>query len=481
MKDLEMLREIIGKKADRADTLADRIWSYAELAYMEYRSAADLIAALKEEGFDVTEGVAEMPTAFEARCSVGSGTPVIGFLAEYDALDGLSQKAGSVTYEPVKAGGAGHGCGHNLLGAGSWLATVAVRDYLRENRLDGTVVLFGCPAEEGAGAKQFMARAGCFDGVDFVYAWHPGTENEVQSNGDVAIMGANFIFDGVASHAGGSPHLGRSALDACEIMNIGVNYLREHMIDAARIHYAYSDAGGTAPNVVQSHAVIKYEVRAPRVDQMRELFRRVEDVAKGAALITGTQSRCEITMAFSDFVPNRVLSEKMDACLAECGAPEWTEEEKALAQRFLESFSESTRTAIREELAERFEDPKDLERALACPLDEGMTRYDPRNFRYISGSTDVGDVACATPTASLNIATACRGCVGHSWQWTAFSGSGIGRKGMRKAAEVMALAAVRTAADPDLIRKAREELIRKNGGIYKCPLPDSVKPPIGTY
>ena len=308
MTQLEQVTKLVDATEETTVRLATDIWNYAELSYAEVRSAAALCKALEDEGFVIEMNIANIPTAFTATYKCGDGGMKVGLLAEYDALDGLSQVAGQPTQEPVEAGGAGHGCGHNLLGAGCFSAAVALKNYLVENNKNGTVVFFGCPAEEGAGSKQFIARAGCFDDIDFAYTWHPGTLNEVGSKGNVAIMGANFIFDGIASHAGGAPHLGRSALDAVELMNVGVNYLREHMIDQARIHYAYSDAGGTAPNVVQSHAVIKYEVRAPKVKQMQELFTRVIDVAKGAALMTGTTMKYEITMAFSDYVPNKTLS-----------------------------------------------------------------------------------------------------------------------------------------------------------------------------
>ena len=480
MTQIEQIKKLVAEKADVTKRLASEIWSYAELSYEETKSAGALMEALKAEGFAIQDNIADIPTAFTATYSVGSGKPVVGLLAEYDALDGLSQKAASATEEPVVAGGAGHGCGHNLIGAGAFAAAVALKDYMVEHKVDGTVIFFGCPAEEGAGSKQFIARAGCFDDVDFAYTWHPGTINEVGSNGDVAIMGANFVFDGVASHAGGAPHLGRSALDACELMNIGCNYLREHMIDEARIHYAYSDPGGTAPNVVQSHAVIKYEVRAPKVSQVQELFTRVVDVAKGAALMTGTKMHYEITMAFSDYYANRTLGVLVDECMRELGAPEWTEEDYQLAAQFLRTYPRSTLVGIKENLTEYF-DADQVEKELEKPLDKIIHPFNPKETRYHSGSTDVGDVGYATPTVSLNIATACLGNVGHSWQNTAFSCSAVGMKGMLRAAEVLTLASLRTMERPELIEKAKEELKRKNGGKYTCPLPDYVVPPIGKY
>ena len=477
---VQTIQNLVSAKADTAIALAKEIWGYAELSYEEVRSSGALIAALKKEGFSIEEGIAGIPTAFTATFSRGSGKPVVGFLAEYDALSGLSQKAACPVQEPIQEGGDGHGCGHNLLGAGSYAAAVALKDYLEKENKDGTVIFFGCPAEEGAGSKQFIARAGYFDNVDFAYTWHPATIDEVGSWGDVAIMGANFTFDGVAAHAGGEPHLGRSALDACELMNIGCNYLREHMIDTARIHYAYSDPGGTAPNVVQSHAVIKCEVRAPKVSQVQELFTRVVDVAKGAALMTGTKMQYEITMAFSDYVPNRTLGALVDQCMRELGAPDWTEEDFAVASQFLRTYPRSTMVGIREKLGSFFE-PEELDAALAKPLDQVIHPFNPKETGYHSGSTDVGDVGYATPTVSFNVATACLGNVGHSWQNTAFACSDIGFKGMLRAAEILTLAAVRTMEQPELIAKARAELKQKNGGSYQCPLPEYVTPPIGRY
>ena len=477
---IQTVKDLVASQADAAVALAKEIWNYAELSYEEVRSAAALMEALKKEGFAIEEGIAGIPTAFTATFQSGSGKPVVGFLAEYDALAGLSQKAGCPVQEAVEPGGAGHGCGHNLLGAGCYAAAVALKDYLVKESKDGTVIFFGCPAEEGAGAKQFIARAGYFDNVDFAYTWHPETINEVGSKGSVAIMGANFTFNGVAAHAGAEPHLGRSALDAVELMNVGCNYLREHMIDAARIHYAYSDAGGSAPNVVQSCAVIKYEVRAPKVSQVQELFTRVVDVAKGAALMTGTKMQYEITMAFSDYTANRTLGAVVDQCFRELGAPDWTEEDYALAAGFLRTYPRSTMAGIREKLGTYFA-PEELDKALEKPLDSMVHPFNPKETGYNSGSTDVGDVGYATPTVMFHVATACLGNVGHSWQNTAFACSGIGMKGMLRAAEVMTLSAIRTMAQPELIRKAKEELIRKNGGKYRCPLPDYVTPPIGRY
>lgn len=480
MIDVEMVRQAVGCYAATAEALARDIWSYAELPYCEVQSANALSRALAEAGFSVETHVAGMPTCFTAVFRNGTGKPAVGLLAEYDALDGLSQRAAWPEPEPLTPGGAGHGCGHNLLGAGCFAAALAIRDCILREGLNGSVVFFGCPAEEGAGSKQFLARAGCFDGLDFALTWHPGTRNQVPSKGNVAIMGGNFTFDGVASHAGGAPHLGRSALDAAELMNVGVNYLREHMLDGARVHYAYADPGGTAPNVVPAHAVIKYEVRAPSVDQVQELFARVVDIARGAALMTQTQLAWEITMAFSDYVPNRTLASVVDSCLQEVGAPVWTEEDYRLAAQFLQTYPE----AARREMARCLE-PVLSRQELAGweqrPLDGRVHPFDPEERGYVSGSTDVGDAAYVVPTVMLTVATACLGNVGHSWQNTAFSGSAIGMKGMRTAAEALTLSALRLMLQPELLLQAREELTARTGGRYQCPLPDAVEPPIGRY
>lgn len=480
MTQLEFVTNSVNAKAGITCDLAAKIWEYAELSYKEVQSMKALTDALAAEGFEIVTGIAGIPTAFTATFTCGSGKPVVGILGEYDALDALSQKASCTEKTPLCDGAPGHGCGHNLIGAGSFAAAVAIKEYLVAEKKDGTVIYFGCPAEEGAGSKQFIARAGYFDNVDFAYTWHPATLNEVSAKGNVAIMGANFIFDGVASHAGGSPHLGRSALDAAELMNVGVNYLREHMIDAARVHYAYSDAGGTAPNVVPAHAVIKYEVRAPKVALMQELFARVVNIAKGAALMTETKMQYEVTMAFSDYQPNRVLAKVADACLKEVGAPQWDETDFELAASFLRTYNRSTLKAIRDNAAVIFGDDQ-VDMVLAKPLDQQIHAFDPNDRTYVSGSTDVGDVGYATPTVNINVATACIGNVGHSWQNTAFSNSVIGNKGMLTAAKAMALAAIRTLEDPETIERAKAELLVKNGGKYNCPLPEYVQPPLDNY
>ena len=263
---------------------ADRIWEHPETSFEEYFAADLLCSLLEKEGFAVTRPLAGMETAFLGR--FGSGHPVIGILGEYDALYAMSQEADAA--QPKPTGEKGHGCGHNLLGAGSLAAAVAVKDYLQENGKEGTVIYYGCPGEEGGSGKAFMAREGVFDGLDAALTWHPGDINAANSVSTLAVFKVHYHFTGRAAHAAACPQLGRSALDAAELMNIGTQFLREHIIPEARIHYAIVNAGGKSPNVVQPEAENSYYIRAPRLSQVRELKERVDDIARGAALMTGT-------------------------------------------------------------------------------------------------------------------------------------------------------------------------------------------------
>lgn len=480
MTDLEFVEQAVREKEAMILDANDKIWSYAELPYEETKSAALLCSILEQEGFAVEKGVAGIPTSFVARYANGSGGPVMGILGEFDALATLSQEAGCTVKAPVVSGAPGHGCGHCCLGTGALAAALAVKEYLIAYNKAGTIIYYGCAAEEGAGAKQFMARAGLFDGVDFVYTWHPAYRNEAQQTCSVAIMGANFEFFGRTAHAGGSPHLGRSALDAAELMSVGVNYLREHMIDQARIHYAYVDAGGTAPNVVQDHSLVKYEVRAPKVAQMKELFERVVKVARGAAMMTETEMKYEITMAFSDYVPNDVLAKMATQCLQEVGAPKWEESDFELAKGFLNSYDPTTLEAIKASIAQEF-GADHLEEILERPLYTEIKPYREGEHTYESGSTDVGDVGYAVPTCNIHVATCCIGNVGHTWQMTAQAGSVLGHKGLLTAAKAIALSTIRTMESPETMEAAKKEYVAKTGGVYHCPLPDDVEPPVGRY
>ena len=478
MTDIEIIKGIIEQKKDIFIDASDKIYNFAELAYEEVQSADLLCRILEDEGFKVERGLADIPTCFMG--TFGSGKPVMGILGEFDALPALSQEGGNPVHTPVCEGGPGHGCGHCLLGAGALAAAVAVKEYLIQTGSEGTVIYYGCPAEEGAGSKQFMARAGLFDDCDFCYTWHPATTNDVSADSGTAIMGANFEFNGVAAHAGGSPWLGRSALDAAELMSVGCNYLREHILDGQRIHYAYSDVGGTFPNVVQAYAKVKYEVRARTVKEMKALFSRVVKVARGAAEMTETQMSYDITMAFSDFSSNSVLAKVASDCLTELGAPDWDDEDYKLAKQFMRSYDKMQQEGIKTSIAEELGDD-DLDDLLDRPLHSGVIEYDKTKGRFLGGSSDVGDVGYATPTAEIHVATACLGNIGHTWQMAGQAGSRIGHKGMLRAAEAIALSCVRTMEQPEVMKAARAEYIKKSGGKYECPLPDYVQPPIGKY
>ena len=276
--------KIIEEKAAALGALADGVWEHPETAFTEFVSAGLLADFLEKEGFAVTRGVADIPTAFSAR--YGSGRPVIGLLGEFDALSGLSQKAGVAQPCPLEAGGNGHGCGHNLLGVGSLAAALAVKQYLQRTGASGTVIYYGCPGEEGGSGKAFMARSGVFGELDCALSWHPAEVTNVMQSTTLANIQVLYTFEGIAAHAAGCPEKGRSALDAMELMNVGTNFLREHMIDAARIHYAIIDGGGISPNVVQPHASVLYLIRAPRTEQAQELYRRVNLIAQGMAMAT---------------------------------------------------------------------------------------------------------------------------------------------------------------------------------------------------
>lgn len=459
----EFVSEIIEQNKDTLVDVSNQVWRFAETGFQEKKSAQLLVQTLKNEGFTVEEGVAEIDTAFIG--SYGSGKPVIAFLGEFDALSGLSQEGGQVNYAPVEKNGNGHGCGHNLLGTGSLAAALAVRDYLKENELSGTVRYYGCPGEEIGGGKTFMVREGLFDDVDFALTWHPGSRNEIMSMASLACYEVYFKFKGASAHAAGSPHLGRSALDAVELMNVGVNYLREHIIPEARVHYAITNTGGFAPNVVQSEAEVLYFVRAPRVSQTESIYQRVCDVARGAALMTGTEVEIDLASALSNVIPNTVLEETMYAQFEQLGVPTHTEEEQQFAQAIRQTLAEADKK-VEEEVDRRLAG-KDLA--------DVISPYTPAS-NVFPGSTDVGDVSWIVPTAQCMTACEVLGTTLHTWQIVATGTTSIAHKGMMHAGKVMAATALQLLHNPELVEQAKAELVkRKNGEEYMCPLPKDVK------
>ena len=447
--------------------LADRVWETPETLYGEFRSAAEHAAMLRQKGFRLAEGVAGIPTAMTGEA--GQGGPVIAILGEYDALPGLSQVAGIAEPRELVPGGHGHGCGHNLLGAAALLAACAVKDWLEATGTPGRVRYYGCPAEEGGAAKTFMVRAGLFDDVAAAVTWHPDGMTRVDPARSLANTRMDFTFAGRASHAAMTPHLGRSALDAVELMSVGVNYLREHVPQDARIHYAYLDAGGQAPNVVQARARVRYSIRALRLGDMLEIVERVKDVARGAALMTGTQVGMQVFSAVSNMVGNAVMERTMQAAFDELGPVPFDAADRAYA------------TAIRATLS-----PQDLAapwRAIGmapsdAPLCDWIVPFGARGEDMV-GSTDVADVSWTVPLVQALVATHAIGTPGHSWQITAQGKAPAAHKGMAHAAKVMARTAERLLSDATLLAEARaEHATRLRAEPYVCPIPAEVMPPL---
>jgi aminobenzoyl-glutamate utilization protein B len=452
---------------DPAIGLSDRVWGMPELAYAEHRSAAEHTAFLREHGFRVTEQLAGIPTAMQGEA--GEGGPVIAILGEFDALPGLSNEANSTEHRPIPGDGNGHACGHNLLGAASLLAAAAVKDWLAENGIAGRVRYYGCPAEEGGAAKGFMARAGCFDDVDIAISWHPSGWAAVNEPLSLANTRIDFTYHGRASHAAAAPHLGRSALDAVELMSVGVNYLREHIPSESRIHYAYLDAGGVAPNVVQAKAKVRYLIRAADVRDLNRLVARVRKVADGAALMTETRVESQVISAVSNLLGNRPLERLMQDSLDRLGPPPFDAADRARAADFQATLSEEDISASFRKVGMS---PND------ASLCDRIVPLDSKGLPMI-GSTDVGDVSWKVPTVQARGATHAIGTALHSWQATAQGKLPAAHKGMVHVAKVMAGTAVDALLRPEVIAAAKAEHRERSGGAYVCPLPEDATPPIG--
>lgn len=468
---IELIEDFIENSKDQYIQLSDEIWQYAELGYTEQKSAAAHIAFLKSAGFTVREGVAGIPTAFVAEA--GSGGPVIGILGEFDALSGLSQESLALRSCPSSEieNGNGHGCGHHLLGTSAHLAAVAVKNALERHGIEGTVRFYGCPAEEGGWGKTYMTRAGLFDDVAAAITWHPGVANTIMNMESLAVKQAYFRFKGIAAHAGASPHLGRSALDALELMNIGTNFLREHMIPDARVHYAITDAGGVAPNVVQPNAAALYMIRAPRNRDAHELYERICNIARGAALMTDCELEIEVHSACSNLLRNTTLNELMQAKLKEFGAPDYDGNEL----EFAESMHRTTRPEEIEMAGRMLQAAWRQPKALFDGVD---ALYNDRPSK-MHGSTDVGDVSWVTPTVQCMTACFAFGTSPHSWQWVSQGKSAIAHKGMVLAAKTMAATALELYTNPLLLAAARTELAERLAvEPYVCPIPEGVQPPL---
>lgn len=465
----------IEEKKDLIVNVSDNIWELAETAFREHKSIEYLCDALESEGFEIEKNVANIETAFTG--TFGQGSPVIGILGEFDALSGLSQVADSTVKEAIIEDGNGHGCGHNLLGSGSLAAAIGVKKYLEETKQSGTVIYFGCPAEEGGSGKTFMAREGVFDSLDAAISWHPGTENTVWAFSTLANYQVAYKFHGVSAHAAANPHQGRSALDAVELMNMGTQFLREHIIDKARIHYAITNAGGFSPNVVQPYAEVLYLMRAPEVQQVEDIYKRVNDIAKGAALMTGTEVEVEFVKASSNLVPNNVLEKLLYQNMTDLPLPEYTDEEKLYAKEFVEVIEQDN--SMLKAMAMSIKDEEQRELLLSkmdAPISDFIYPH-IQSEEAMPGSTDVGDVSWICPTGQIGTSTWVNSTAAHSWQAVAQGKSSIAHKAVIYAGQVMAATAIDLFNNSEYIHKAKAELKRRLGNNkYVNPIPKHIQP-----
>lgn len=444
---MKVVADIDARHGEIAD-LASKIWGLAEVGYKEEQSSKLLADALEAEGFTMKRGVAGIPTAFTAE--FGSGGPVIGVLAEFDALPGINQDASAARSE-IAGKTAGHACGHNLFGAGSVGAAIAIKDWLAATKTPGTVRLYGTPAEEGGSGKVYMVREGLFKDVDVVLHWHADDKNSAEAETSLANRSAKFRFKGVSAHASGAPDRGRSALDGVEAFNMMVNMMREHVPQDARIHYVITK-GGFAPNVVPDAAEVFYYVRHPKPQGVEEIWARVEDAAKGAALGTGTSVEREIIHGSYPLLVNETLAKMMNEKLITVGGVAYTKEEADFAKKIYATLAPTDRKLGDEQ------------------------KIEPYKTALSYGSTDVGDVSWAAPTVGLNTATWVPGTPAHSWQAVAASGMSIGYKGATNAAKVLSLAAIELYQNPELRAAARAEFEEKRKGVKYKPLLGDRKP-----
>ena len=469
MRNTEEIWRLVDERGERYAAFSDRIWGMPELAYAEHRSCAEHTAMLEGEGFRVSKAVAGIPTAVVGEA--GEGGPVIAILGEYDALPGLSQEPGIAEQRPLPGDGVGHGCGHNLLGAASLLAAAAVKDWLAANKLPGRVRYYGCPAEEGGAAKGFMVRDGAFSDVDIAISWHPSAFSGVNQPLSLANTRIDFAFHGRASHAAAAPHLGRSALDAVELMNVGVNYMREHMPSDARVHYAYLDAGGVAPNVVQAAARVRYLIRANDLPALRRLIARVRKIAEGAALMTETRVDAKVVSAVSNLLGNAPLERAMQDNFDRIGPPPFDTADRAKAADYQATLTEEDIGAAWRRAGVPQRD--------GTPLCDAVLPLEAQGAPMV-GSTDVGDVSWVVPTVQARGATYAIGTPGHSWQLTGQGMLPAAHKGMVHVAKVMAGTAVDAIRDPDLVARAKADLAARTARTpYESPLSPEVKPPLG--
>jgi len=449
----QQILQLVDQHAAHFSATSKTIWDYAEVGYQEDKSSALLQRELQAAGFRVQAGVADEPTAFVA--TFGQGEPIIGILGEFDALPGLSQAA-LPDRTPVAADAPGHGCGHNLLGSGAALAAVALKEYMEQNRISGTLRYFGTPAEEGGDGKIYMIRAGLFRDVDVVLHWHPSSENGVQNGGMLAINGARFLFHGVAAHAALAPDRGRSALDSVMLMGTGLEFLREHIPSNSRIHYTITN-GGAAPNVVPDTAELYLYARNPSLTVLTGIWERILKISQGAALMTETTLDVKELSGDANLLPNDALAKLAQRNLEEVGGFRYTAEEKRFAE------------ALQKSLPPGGAGPLDST-ALVKPL----RSPDPN---AAAASTDVGDVSWNVPTIGFETATFVPGVVAHTWQATASAGMSIGQKGMIVAAKALAATGADLFSNRQLVLDAKADFRRQlEGKAYQSVIPPGQKP-----
>ncbi|CAM3812541.1 M20 family metallopeptidase [Mesobacillus thioparans] len=466
------VKTYLAQNKETFEKISMYIYDHPETRFEEYESAEYLAAECEKAGFSVERNAGGIETAFVA--TFGSGFPVIGFLGEFDALSGLGQKPDKTAYEPTEVN-VGHGCGHNLLGTGAFAAACTAKKYLEDHNLSGTVKFFGCPGEEGGSGKTFMVREGVFDGVDAALSWHPSPANAIMSLSSLANYQVYFRLKGVSSHAANSPHLGRSALDAVELMNVGVNYLREHIVPEARIHYAVTNTGGISPNVVQADAEVLYLIRAPKVQQVDDIYKRVCKIAEGAALMTETELSIEFDKACSNYIPNRSLEKLLHESLVEAGTEKPGEEEVAFAEELWSTLSDGEKENYLD-LIKGFGYVGNGSEFEGKYLADSISPYEASN-EVLAGSTDVSDVSWVVPTAQLTAATSALGTPLHTWQMTTQGISSFAHKGMLRAAESMALTAVQLFEDEEKLKAVKQEFDEfSKANPYICPIPNAVKP-----
>ena len=471
----QSIYDYVESKAQVITDLSDKIWGFAELSMEEFQSTEAYVEVMKAEGFQVETNLCGIKTAFSGR--YGSGKPVIGILGEFDALSGLSQVAGETHREWLCEGGSGHGCGHNLLGAASLGAAIAIKNEIEKGNLKGTIVFYGTPGEEGCAGKAFMARDGMFRDLDAALCWHPGDVNEVTTGSNAASLQIEYTFKGVSAHAAGDPQNGRSALDAAELMNMGVQFLREHMPKKCSLHYSFLDAGGVSPNVVQPTTTTMYMVRGENVTEAKKLLARVHKVAQGAAMMTETDVSWRQIDGTSSTISNHVLEKAIYANLCEAPLPVYTQEETDFAQSIKDTFVCESLPGDRTQLdweCKQFVDK--MTNGGTIPLNNFVLPYAPSDY-FSQGSTDVGDVSWVTPTAQFNAVTWASGNPGHSWQNVAMGKSSVAHKGVLFAAKVLAGTAADLMTQPQILREARAEFAVSAKAGYDCPIGPEVKAP----